>query len=645
MTEDYKEQLLNYVTGNLEPTSPTYDEIFEEIVEVNRNNWIGYIPSGWDNMKVEGLIKSQTNENLVLYGGYIKDGNVKGFIIITDKDFKPVKYTEEFSSGTPLRYIQCMKQAEDGTFYFVDDTSYAPDETSSIMISQKRFVMVNNVSLAINGEYEVSLRTSYIIPDNYKNFYCRDLAKNPSTSHYVMIGKRFLSSGNRFLATSIIELVINVGFANDWTYLTTSDSNQQEYGGSFIAFNSSDKSFYRILVEYLGDAGTYCVSKDYNATTLTSTLIYNSPAYNDDGIDTRNFNNQCVFLNQNEVYYVSTNQIKTWNGNPEAKHIELLYHNFTTNTTTSIFDKALGTAVYLYKEEILLYANQGELYINYINDYLYENGEYTANYYVQRFNGTWNPKLVKHEGKCVLLQRAFYVDNDYNLLKIFCYPTNLRQSTWYFPIVKEIYNPNNYNGQSYIGTGVFNPLYSNLYSNGSLIFSRNLYNISKQNNMTMSSVEVPNNYLNDTTITQNDLISETNFQMNSDNTQWTKNIYEVVDLNFLNTISVIDEDTNTPYLQSAIRINDSITDVNDYSNASCNKIRINYVDTTTKVFPIVWEEIDSTHKQTEFSIYVDKPILSIDYISNDTNTIYLTKELEVEQGKYYTINQKIKVGE
>ena len=61
--------------------------------------------------------------------------------------------------------------------------------------------------------------------------------------------------------------------------------------------------------------------------------------------------------------------------------------------------------------------------------------------------------------------------------------------------------------------------------------------------MTMSSVEVPNTYLNDTSITQNDLISETNLELIYDTTNWTKNIYEVVDVNFLNTITVKDEDT------------------------------------------------------------------------------------------------------
>jgi hypothetical protein len=206
---------------------------------------------------------------------------------------------------------------------------------------------------------------------------------------------------------------------------------------------------------------------------------------------------------------------------------------------------------------------------------------------------------------------------------------------------------NGYVGEPYVNVDSLSPLYSNLYSNGSLVFSRNLYNISKQNNMSMSSVEIPNSYLNDTTITQNDLIGETNLELVNDTTNWTKNIYEVVDVNFLNTIRVIDEDTGTEYLESAIKLNNSTTDggSTNYQNTPCNKFRINYNDSTTSTDNFVWTSIDDTHKQTTISIYVDKAMNSIDLISNDGTTIYLHIPLEVEVGKYYSINQKVRIGE
>ena len=205
---------------------------------------------------------------------------------------------------------------------------------------------------------------------------------------------------------------------------------------------------------------------------------------------------------------------------------------------------------------------------------------------------------------------------------------------------------NHYNGTPYVSENSLSPLYSSLYSNGSLIFSRNLYNISKQNNMTMSSVEVPSTYLNDLTITQNDLISETNLEMNNDTTEWTKNIYEVVDVNFLNTISVIDEDTGEEYLDSAIKLNNATTDggSTNYQNTPCNKYRINYLDGTSSTDDLAWTSIDDTHKETQITFYVDKTILSIDLLSHDTTTIYLHIPVEVEIGKTYSISQKIRIG-
>lgn len=642
MTEDYKEQLLNYVTGNLEPTSPTTDEIFKEIIEANRNDWIGFMPNNWQDMHIEGIIKSNTGDVNIMYGGYYNYGdspsNAKGFIIIIDNSFKPIKYIDKFSSGTQFRYIQCMKQAEDNSFYMIDDTYYAFShyETEGYKNGTRRFVLLNNFSILINGNYEVNLRTSYIFSSNYNNFYCRDIFKDINTAHYVFLGKYYQDYAN----TKTISLKINVGQANEWEFI---NSVNYGYAGSYVTFDSNSNYYVKMICNQESALRNYFITatKGYNDNSYTYTNTGNFNYYID--IDTENFANQVVFINENEVYFVGNNQIRQIGPDPYDKYIGLYKYNYSTSTLKTIYEEFIETARSISKKALYICKNQNEIYLEYNTNINVP--EYTADYYYQRLiNDTWDLiSLGNH--KFMTFRRGIYTGNNFNLISTFLYPTNFANSLWYFSTIKEIYNPTQYNGEPYIGINVLNPKYSNLYSNGSLVFSRNLYNISKQNNMTMSSVEIPNNYLNDLTITQNDLISKTNLQMNSDTTNWTKNIYEVVDLNFLNTISVIDEDTSETYLQGAIRINNAITDINDYSNATCNKVRINYVDNTTKVFPIPWKEIDSLHKQTEFSIYVDKPIISIDFISNDTNTIYCTKELEVEVGKYYTINEKIKVGD
>lgn len=647
MTEDYKKELLNYVTGNLEETSPTTDEIFKEIIEANRNDWIDYMPSSWTNMKIEGFIKPNENtSNLgVMYGGYKYNNQSFGFVILVDNNMIPIKYITEFDSGTKLRYIQCMIQGDDNLFYAIDDSemSYL---NYNIQNSQKRFIMLNNFSVPVDGKYTIRLRTSYILNGtNYQNFYCDDIFKENNSSHFVFCGR--YSPGTEQIASYIksIELKINVGQSNEWNYYQINENYPNLC--SFVTFNNESN----IKIQTLGIRRTgFNVNlfvKDYNSNSYVSNVIQ-TLSYeldNDPYLE-----EQALFLDSNNIYFViDTQNLSGYNPSTREpakfeRYVNLYHYNISTNSFETIHQDYYGNySEVIQHSKIQLDKNQGKLYIALYNNI--DTSTNKANYYIQKYDGVWKPILVGENKNFSISQRSFYVGSNFNLIQIVLFPNNLRKPTWYFSIIKEIYNPNQYNGEPYINSDVFSPLYSNLYSNGSLVFSRNLYNISKQNNMTMSSVEIPNNYLNDITIEQNDLISETNFQINSDNTQWTKNIYEVVDLNFLNTITIEDEDTNTPYLESAIKVNNSITDGGDtnYQNTPCNKYRINYTDSTNIINSLYWENIDDTHKETEITFYVDKNITSIDLLSNDETTIYLTLPVEVEVGKYYTINQKIKI--
>ena len=107
-------------------------------------------------------------------------------------------------------------------------------------------------------------------------------------------------------------------------------------------------------------------------------------------------------------------------------------------------------------------------------------------------------------------------------------------------------------------------------------------------------------------------------------------------VNYINTITCIDEDTNTIYGNTANYINENIntgTKAN-YDNTKMSKVRINF--TTPQIQLIDWNwNVD--HYETEFTIYTDEIPTSIEFISNDETTTYITKELEFEQNKYYTI--------
>jgi hypothetical protein len=662
MTEDYKKNLIDYATGNITPGTPTTDEIIKEQIEVDRDKWKPYIPEHFDAFHFEDILKDNRSNKYILYGSYRGQGSTSvsdkayGIIVLLDEELNPYKTFYEFDSGTKLRPILLMNQAVDGTFYMCDDTCYS-NGYSTTWDSTPRFVMLNNFVI----EEKVSLRTSYLFPYKSGNtgywFSFYKLEKNPNSAQYVMLVRyqwydKTGGQGGTGLwdlnGVACIELNIPYGSSPTWTWTDIakgklSESKYGYYRAGYIQFDE-DKYMAKVLCNsQIGSGNDYLryYFKDYTSSSYTTTNILDISSE----LSLRNtyfmLEQQEIFINEDECYFVESNlQQNTSN----AGIIYLYHYNTSTNTLTTIYENhypAPQSQSYNRSEAIFLAQNQGKLYI----EYLLKKDTNIYDYYYQRYEGTWEPVLVAEDKPCQTHQRAFYVNNNYNLLKIFLYPNNPRSATWYFKILKEVYNPNQYNGESYVSEDSLAPLYSNLYSNGSLIFSRNLYNISKQNNMTMSSVEIPNTYLNDIAITQNDLISETNQTLTTDNKQWNKNIYEVVDLNFLNTISVIDEDTNTPYLESAIKLNNATTDggSTNYQNTPCNKYRVNYEDGTNSINTFSWSSIDDTHKQTSFSIYVDKAIKDIDLISNDTDTIYLTIPLEVEIGKTYSITQKVRV--
>lgn len=647
MTEDYKKTLLDYATGELQETSSTNDEIIIESKSIDRNVWINYLPSAWQEFRFEGMVSGNesTSGLSVLYGGYIDgDGNAKGIIILVNENFEPVKTFYNYDSGTPLRHIQYMKQAEDGTFYFIDDEVFSFTQRQQALTSQKRFVMINNLTVPTNGEYKLSLRISYIFPDAYKNFYCHNMFKDPNSSHYVFFGGGVDNNTSLYdyRLLKILGLEVKVGESNVWTSYVS--QNLGLFGSAFAQFDNNGKAYFRCVWTNIQNSSRdiHCYTKTYTGNPTDSTIMhFNFHPYIDEGFQKK----QSVFMNINEVYFVQNNQYWGKKGVLESKYIGLYKHNFENNTNETIYEKYLGEYDYTYQEYIMIDRNITNLYIEYVNNYDRPNAK--GDYYIQRYEGEWNPILIGEQQPFFSNGRSIFVKNNYNLLQFYSYPLNPRTWLWYLNISKEDYNFLNYNGESYINKNAFKPFKVELYSNDSIVFARNIYNISKYNNMTMSSVEIPNSYLNNLTITKNDLLSETNLPMNQNTQQWTKNIYEVVDLNFLNTIRVIDEDTNTEFLESAIKLNEATTDggATNYLTTPCNKYRINYSNGTTSIDNLYWTTIDDTHKETQITLFVDAPMLSIDFISNDETTIYLNIPLEVEENKTYTISQKIRIGE
>ena len=651
MTDENKVNILNYLVGDYQTTSPSNDEIFLEEEDIDRTIYTNYLPSSWSDFRFEGLIapNEKTSPLGVLYGGYIYNNATYGIIMLVDQDMKPVKTIYEYDSGTKLRYIQYMKQADDGTFYFIDDNAFSPTQRQQVYTSQKRFVMVNNFTLPNgNNDYKVHLRTSYILSGNYTNFYCKNMFKDPNSSHYIFFGcgadNNTSSYAYRYL--KIWSLKVNVGEANEWTMYV---NDYRRIFGSAIATFSGGNVQYRCLASNTSNLSTALVlyQKTYTGSPTSSDAIsFNySPVIADD-----DYKKQSVFLDYDNVYFVQNNQRWGVSGEPDAKYIGLYKYNIPNSQLNTIYEKYLGDYDFCNKEAIYIDRCNTDIYIQYNTNIDTSGSNPLADYYYQRLvNDIWNPRLIDTQKIFQYRYRSIFAKCNYNLLQIYLFQINPRYvATWYSHLIKEDYNSLNYNSTSYNDYNSMIGTKGRVYSNGKLVFARNLYNRTQWNNTTTSTIQIPNSYLNGITMQPKQLLAYSNSIVNNDTTELTKNIYESVLLNFVNSISVVDNDTETLYPTDASYIN---TNINTGTEANCDstkisKIRINF-ENESVVQPIAWEDISTSTliaKQTQFTIYVSSAVTSIDFLNDAETFVYLTKEYQdLEVGKYYTITQKLKI--
>lgn len=648
MTENYKKNVLDYITNMINETSPTNEEIFKEEINIDRSVWVDYIPSAWNNFRYEGMVApDETTTGLgVLYGGYIDtDNNVCGIITLFDNDFIPVKTIYEYSSGTKLRYIQYMKEAEDGTFYFIDDTAFTYAQRQQVMTSQKRFVMVNNFTVIdqLTNDYEIYLRTSYVFSGNYVNFYCKNMFKNPDSAHYIFFGAGADSSSATYSYKylKIIGLKVNVGETNEWTLYANLQSRL--FGSAFALFDSDDNVSFRCLNSPIPLASKTidCTSKTYTGSVTTASIAsFGFKPYVDDS----GYKKQSVFLSMDEVYFVQNNQRWGVSGTPEKKYIGLYKYDFANSQLITIYEKELGNYDYSNLEAIYIDKCNSDIYIQYNANIDGTNGK--SDYYFQRLiNDTWNPTLVERNRSFAYDRRTMFIKSNFNLLQVYLYATNPQPQYWFQYLIKENYNNLNYNGEPYTSYNSLIPKQAEVYSNNTLVFARNLYNLTINSNQSNATILVPNSYLNGVNLDRKTLLSETNSEMVTDDETVTKNIYEALYINFINTINVIDEDTGTRYNNagSYITTNLSIGTENNCEQTYMGKIRINFQG-SSRTENISWQNIDDTHKYISFALELTKPIRNIEIISNDELTTYMvidTSSLEV--GNTYVINQKLRI--
>lgn len=629
MTQDYKDTLLRYLTGNLniEPggTTPQIKE------PISSESQIGYYldSNAGAGYTVIDIIQGYQSSYSIIYGNKAND---QGFIVVIDENDNPLQYIEQYNTGTAFGKFQVLNVAEDGKFYGIDINNGTP-----------RFIMLNNIVIKQPplNMFSVKLRQSYNLPSPLSTatkYFAITKAYNQAK---YLIGA--LTTSNNIDSMLLTELTINVGATNDWVDYAYPETNYDFVGQTLWASWTDDSISFKAGGYQVESNAAYYVEYYLDGSIIQKRMV-TIPTIS--GFSQGNFDIYTIIPNDT-VAYVGVFD-KGSNGDSQIFDIYSLNYSTATFATTlevrgnpllitgaepRIIFKSISGMTYFLIKEYARYGGVSELHL-YVG-YLLKTPENVRVVY----------KQLMAAGDTYVYN--FYVTNVYNLYNYHIIGLDYSSSTVGGTnfLVQQVYNESNYNSYPYENTNSLVPNDVILYdSNDLILFARNLYNKSVYNNTTLSVVQIPNTLVNDISIATQNLMGQTKKILVSNTDSITKNIYETVYLNYYNTLLIENRNTQ-PYIQNETAsslLNQSISLPGDYNTSKATKYRVNYIDGTNEIFDT---QATITNGIATFEMQVAVPydnlILSIDILSSDETTRYQTISglSSLENGKIYNITQ------
>lgn len=643
MTDDYKERVIKWLTGNYDIEQSNTDPLIGDLEQTTTT-----INSYFDT--ILGYIQGKDGKGNDLDLGFIYGNkNNKGVIVVVDNDFNIIQDIDEYNTGTNFNEWICLNiDITNGNIYGIDWQS-----------NKYRFILLNNflVKPPAQQNYEVKLRNSYFLTFSDNTFVPRFVDKKPTEALYIFIGEYdyHIPQIGTFYRPYIVTYQIIVGGTNE-----QHEYNSTEYYAGDIKLKTynpiwADPTFTIKLAGFRFepyDVNLYRISYNeflFDGTDIIETenvLIINSSYYR---LSTMFDKNSSFVLTNTECYitYVNNNSVSILaKYNYDDNYFDTI-DSITSTDENNVF--YVGGKIIKVNNQLFyyLYANEDDDQtlsninisikfgkINYSNNDIY----LTTKQYD-------NKKI--YEMLDIQYNTILNVSNIYNLYTYYLIGSNSN----ILLNVQQIFNELNYNYEDYQDISSLIPNSGILYNDNKIIFARNLYNKVINGNTTMASVEVPNMLLNDIDIDLQELWGQTNGVLVENTETIQKNIYEDLFINFYNTITMQNQNTQDYIynLTGATRLNNSISNLKDYANVKITKIRMNYSDDTTfikNVEPAT--QISQFVYQFEFNVYVPltKGITSIELISDDELTSYQTIDTtSLVLGKSYKITQNVEIGE
>lgn len=666
MTEEAKKNLLDYMLGKM-PSESGIDEILAPNVEEISNSIDAFARQNYPE-----LSDTWNPQQLFTRGDYIilwcNDYDLedissptynqwkKSFVIVLDKNYKPIKFIDKFESGTPLNPLIRINKNDDGTgsIYGIDVVF----KNNLVDVDRRRIVIINDFTLT---DFNIRLLNSYNIPQ-YENHLLTitQFIKSPTEAKYFMVYRYTIGTNPDYSPIEkggALEFVNNVGSENEWNfypYTGTKNIRWRGYEQGFPIWGDNGLEF-KIFTDY--------ETNEYNGNTAAILILKSLvDGENKSCVDdiTANLPNECKNVGQltgmvsnNTSIFVETNT--TQGDLSDTKYVieyklsDLSYkiwyskddyiNESITDGYISSYDDITPFVVnnqFYFLRLYRYYKATHDADWNYTNEY-YDNDLYLD----QIYDSKLTEFFIKDFGQQDNVNFDLLVSNVFNLYQFGLIFQNMVLN------LTQIYNPSNYNGSSYTNKNSLNSNSAILYSDNNPVFARNLYNKTQNGATTTSTIEIPNNYLNDMLVDQKDLMSVNNNVIISDTNGFTKNVYETVYLNFVNTISVVNQnETQAVYNNAAaIKLNTSINNPTDYDDLKLTKFRINYQDGTNFVSTLQATLQDDSSYELLMTFYLSKLADSLELISEDEETVYLTYNLaNAEINKTYSFKQRVRLG-
>ncbi len=612
MTNDYKEVVLKYITGNLEEEVSSYDPQYQNIQKTTNNLYTQIASYFSSRVAYVDFIPSKNNKSqdleysvIACRGTLIGEEDESGAFVILDKEYNIVDVITHYSDGSLIGILYCLNVDDKGNYYAVEYSN-----------NRYRIVLLNNIVLKPAGSntYKAIVIDSHLIPNQYSWESMLKVFKNDGNNKYFVVGNRNNSAG-------MVGCELSIEDTDTWVYYTTTYEKQSAYAIFDNGFNvywdsNSDLNFQIAVNNY----GLVILTKGTGSTMIQTRYI---------ATDNQNQNGNFIFYS-NKIGYYAFCEDKDPYVNYYIYKIDLdTKENQIIQTSTGNWSSY--SAIWLFKNKNSIYYDKIELdsgttynlsfgLIDDISSYEVELGDFTATYFLEAF---CYPNVITEFNK-----NYVFIQNQDTLFSL-----------------DFIWNPNNYNGLPYTSSASLVPNTITIEDeNEKEIFNRNIYNLSNYSNWYTASVLIPPYFLNNVQLYNTCLYSKANNLMASGNIDTTKNIYEEVNINFTNQFNIIDNDSNFENITASTKFVSSM--LGRTQNRYIGKIRINYDDNTTSIKTISKNELIYTGLSTTYKIviFVDKKINTIDLISLDEYINYKTIECsQLEQNKYYLITQDLRI--